>query len=65
MGHDWILDVLTDLKSFAGANDLPSLAAHLDEATLVARAEIASRTEGRQFGVSYENTGARSAVGAS
>lgn len=33
MGHDWILDVLTDLRAFASANDLPSLAAHLDDAT--------------------------------
>ena len=50
MGHDWILDVLADLKSFAQANDLPSLATHLDDAALVARAEIASHAEGTGFG---------------
>lgn len=40
MGHDWIIDVLTDLKSFARQNDLPILAAQLDESALVASAEI-------------------------
>lgn len=41
MRHDWIFDVLKDLKSYAQANGLPALAAKADEALQVARAEIA------------------------
>ena len=51
MGHDWILDVLTDLKTFARANGLPTLAAQLDDASLVAQAELASHIEGNGFGI--------------
>jgi len=41
----WILDVLMDLKAFALANDLEVLAEQLDDTTLIAAAEIASRAE--------------------
>lgn len=41
MGRDWIIDVLADLRTFAQENDLPLLAAQLDEAGLVAEVEIA------------------------
>lgn len=41
MPYDWILDVLTDLQSFAGMNGLEKLAAHLDETLEIASAEIA------------------------
>ncbi len=51
MGHDWILDVLTDLKTFARANGMPSLAAQLDDASFVAQAEITSLTEGKSIGL--------------
>ena len=51
MGHDWILDVLADLKTFARTNGMPSLAAQLDDATLVAQAEIASQAEGNSIGL--------------
>lgn len=44
MSKSWILDVLADLKSFAAQNELPILAAELDELVVVAMAEIA--TEG-------------------
>ena len=46
MAHDWILDVLADLKAYATKNGLPALVTELDEATLVAATEIAS-TEGK------------------
>ena len=49
MRSDWILDVLTDLKTFATANDLPVLAEQLDDTAIVALAEIAAlhdRTQG-------------------
>eukprot|EP00326_Haptolina_ericina_P031530 CAMPEP_0181247610 /NCGR_PEP_ID=MMETSP1096-20121128/44707_1 /TAXON_ID=156174 ORGANISM="Chrysochromulina ericina, Strain CCMP281" /NCGR_SAMPLE_ID=MMETSP1096 /ASSEMBLY_ACC=CAM_ASM_000453 /LENGTH=39 /DNA_ID= /DNA_START= /DNA_END= /DNA_ORIENTATION= len=39
MRSDWILDVLTDLKTFATANDLPVLAEQLDDTAIVALAE--------------------------
>ncbi len=46
MAHnDWILDVLADLKSFALANDLGTLAEQLDDTTLIATVEIASKAE--------------------
>jgi hypothetical protein len=51
MGHDWILDVLTDLKTFARANGMPTLAAHLDDASCVAQIEIASTAEGDRLGL--------------
>lgn len=51
MGHDWILDVLADLKTFARANGMPSLAAQLDDAAFVAQAELASLSEGRRLGL--------------
>lgn len=42
MGHDWIIDVLADLRSFARENDLPLLHQQLEDAGLVAQIEIAS-----------------------
>lgn len=42
MKNDWIIDVLTDLRAFADKNGLSELARQLDEAALVAAAEIAS-----------------------
>lgn len=41
MGHDWVFDVLTDLRDYALANGLPALAAKAAEALQVARVEIA------------------------
>ncbi|WP_159089124.1 hypothetical protein [Tateyamaria sp. Alg231-49] len=42
MRSDWILDVLTDLKTFAWANNMPILAEQLDDSAIVAMAEIAA-----------------------
>ncbi len=42
MGHKWIIDVLSDMETFAAANGLPKLAEHLCDASLVAAAEISS-----------------------
>jgi hypothetical protein len=44
--NDWILDVLVDLKTFAAANGLGTLAEQLDDTMLIAAAEIASGTDG-------------------
>ncbi len=51
MGHDWILDVLADLKTYARSNGMLSLAAQLDDASFVAQVEVASLTEGNGIGV--------------
>lgn len=51
MGHNWILDVLADLKAFAQQNELPILAEQLADASLVAAAEISSQDEGTPEGV--------------
>lgn len=45
MRSDWILDVLTDLKTFARANNMPILAEQLDDSAIVAMAEIAAMKE--------------------
>lgn len=61
MGHDWILDVLTDLKTFARANGMPTLAAHLDDASCVAQIEIATNAEGENLGLLGQHATARRA----
>ncbi|MBM9594685.1 hypothetical protein [Roseitranquillus sediminis] len=43
MEHDWILDVLADLRKYANRNDLSALAEQLQETALLATVEIASR----------------------
>ncbi len=40
MAHDWIFDVLNDMRSYASKNGLPALAVQLEETLRVARAEI-------------------------
>lgn len=42
MGNKWILDVLTDLQTFATQNELPELANYLEETAVVADREIKS-----------------------
>lgn len=46
MTNDWILDVLADLRTFAQDNNLPSLAASLEDTSLIAAAEITSAETG-------------------
>ncbi len=41
MRHDWIFEVLGDLRTYALANDMPLLAQKVDETLRVARAEVA------------------------
>lgn len=40
MKHDWILDVLRDLTAYAQANGMPALAEHMEDAQLLAAAEM-------------------------
>ena len=42
MRHDWIFDMLKDLRSYAQSNGLPALALKADEAMRVAQAEVAA-----------------------
>lgn len=42
MKHEWMLDVLTDLKTFAKANGLPLLAEQLADTADLAAVEITS-----------------------
>lgn len=43
MNKTWILDVLADIKSFAGQNNLPVLEEHLEDTLIIAMAELASK----------------------
>ena len=68
MRSDWILDVLTDLKTFATANDLPVLAEQLDDTAIVALAEIAAlheRMQTKSHGDEQASGGSVSGAGAS
>ena len=48
MQHEWVFDVLADLKSYATANGLIALAAKAEEAMQIAAAEIAAqKAEGK------------------
>jgi hypothetical protein len=40
MSHEWMIDVLMDLKKFAQQNGLMGLAEQLDDSLLVAAAEL-------------------------
>jgi hypothetical protein len=51
MPNDWIIDVISDLKSFATHNGLPALARQLDDAVAVAAIEIASNDGGVSDGI--------------
>ncbi len=63
MKHEWILDVLTDLRNFARTNDLPALAKQLTNTVDLAEIEISSaeeegrRARGDEFAVgNYSGT---------
>lgn len=42
MQHEWLIDVLADLKAFADASGMGASAAALDDASLVVLAEMTS-----------------------
>ena len=42
MTHTWILEVLADMQNYARRNDLPGLAAQLDETLRIVGEEIAA-----------------------
>ena len=42
--YEWIIDVLSDLRTFSQANGMHKLATELEDITLLAAAEISTRT---------------------
>ena len=46
MTHEWIIDVLIDLRKFAGKNNLGRLAEQLDDAIYIAAAEMPDVAQG-------------------
>lgn len=46
MSHDWILDVLADLRRYALKNDLPKLADQVEQALRTARMELSQARRG-------------------
>lgn len=42
MQHDWVMNVLADVKTFAQCNGLDRLAEHLDDTMMVATAELSA-----------------------
>ena len=45
MRHVWIFDVLSDLKAYAVRNDLPALAAKVEDALILAKVEVDAQGE--------------------
>jgi len=45
MSHEWMIDVLLDLRKFAGTNRLSRLAEQLDDTIHIAAAEIAEKAQ--------------------
>ena len=43
MGHEWMIRTIEDLEDYARRNDLPALAAQLEQARYLAWTECASR----------------------
>ncbi|PRY92673.1 hypothetical protein BCF33_1526 [Hasllibacter halocynthiae] len=46
MANEWIIDVLSDLRTFATSNGLDRLAEQLDDTTLIAAAELVANDPG-------------------
>lgn len=57
MNNSWILDVLTDLKTFASLNGLNTLASELDRTHRVASAELNDLIERPVVGSEYTPRG--------
>lgn len=64
MTHNWIIDVLSDLRTFAEKNGLEGLALQLDNAQLMAALEIAAKTEGLRSDALHKDYDLRTHAGA-
>ncbi|RVV96648.1 hypothetical protein EKE94_17360 [Mesobaculum littorinae] len=59
MAEEWILDVLADLRAYAGEHDLPALAAHLDRVSRVAERELVLKAGECAIGAHEYDSGIR------
>jgi hypothetical protein len=59
LGHKWIVDVLTDLRTYAYMNDLHDLAQELDACARAALGEIGKASAGPLVGVVDDGAGDR------
>jgi hypothetical protein len=57
MRHEWIFEVLRDMKAYALANGLPALALKAEEALRVARAEVSGASKPVDAAVEPEGGG--------
>lgn len=56
MSQEWIIDVLVDLRKFAGKNNLGRLAEQLDDTIHIAAAEISDLAQGGDASERHGNT---------
>jgi hypothetical protein len=56
MQNEWLLDVLSDLRSFAGANGMALLSQQLDNARAVAVIELTSSRGGAPVAMPTDET---------
>lgn len=56
MSQEWIIDVLVDLRKFAGKNNLGRLAEQLDDTIHIAAAEISDLAQGSDVNERHGNT---------
>ena len=56
MSHEWMIDVLKDLKKFAQTNGLMALAEQLDDSLLIAANEIRNVESVQEIPGNHANT---------
>jgi hypothetical protein len=64
VGHQWIIAVLDDLRTYAALNGLTALAASVEQAGRIARDEVALAEAARAEGVLAHGAGFGGAAGA-
>ena len=64
MKHEWMIDVLADLRKFAKNQAMLELAEHLDDAIVLAVVEIRNNDGGRVVSVEVNDDKAGSVSGA-
>lgn len=55
MSQEWIIDVLIDLRNFAGKNNLGRLAEQLDDTIHIAAAEMSDHAQGSGVGEPHDS----------
>ena len=64
MNHEWMIDVLADLRKFAKNQAMLELAEHLDDAIVLAAIEIQNHVGGRAVSVEVNDAKTGSVSGA-